>query len=244
MTTTRQVSVHAPDGGSFDAQVTIPDGGRGPGILLLQEIFGVNDFMATKAESLAALGFVVLCPDVFWRVQPNLALPHHDEALEEAFGVAGRYREEVPDELKVGDLVAALEHLQGLPEVRVRTGVVGYCLGGFLAYRVAAAGRPDACVAYYGSGIEAFLDEAEAIACPILFHYGDADPYIPMSAIEQVAASFAARPNARIEIQPGAGHAFENLLAPRFANPEAAARSWPVTVAFLHEHLDWTPPEG
>jgi carboxymethylenebutenolidase len=84
--TTRTESITAPDGQSFDGHLTVPDTGSGPGILLLQEIFGVGDFLLSKAADLANLGYVVLCPDVFWRVQRNVALAHDEAALQEASG--------------------------------------------------------------------------------------------------------------------------------------------------------------
>src|SRR3954447_10400408 len=142
MTTTRTDSVAAPDGGSFDAYIAVPDGGSGPGIVLLQEIFGVNDFLKAKADDLAALGYVVLCPDVFWRVESGVALPHDEAALETAFGYMTRYME-VDDGTKLDDLGAALDHLRGMPEVGGhKVGVMGYCLGGFLAYAIACRFEP------------------------------------------------------------------------------------------------------
>src|SRR6476659_4668966 len=93
MPATRTETITAPDGGQFEGHLTIPEGGRGPGILLLQEIFGVGDFLKSKASDLADLGYVVLCPDVFWRVQPGVALPHDEAALQTAFGYMTKYLE-------------------------------------------------------------------------------------------------------------------------------------------------------
>lgn len=233
---TRNELVTAPDGGVFDAHAFTPDE-PGPGILLLQEIWGFGDFLKAKATLLAGLGYAVLVPDVFWRVERNVSLPHDDEGLQAAFGYAGRFAE-VPAETTTGDLVAALEHLRSMPEVSGgKVGVLGYCLGGRLAYEVAAAGRPDACVAYYGSGIGAELDLATRIDCPIMFHYGGADPYIPREEIDAVTAAFGGRPDAEIVVQEQAGHAFENSFAPAFSNPEASSASWPVTLFFLDRAL-------
>src|SRR3954453_16436114 len=114
--TTRTETVTASDGGQFDGHLTVPDSGRGPGILLLQEIFGVGDFLTSKANDLAEEGYVVLCPDVFWRVEPGIALEHDEASLQAAFGYMTRYMTEVPDETKVADLGAALDHLRSLPE--------------------------------------------------------------------------------------------------------------------------------
>src|SRR5579875_763894 len=142
-TTTRTETVAVQDQ-SFDAHLTLPPSGSGPGILLFQEIFGVNDFLRQKAADLAALGYVVLAPDVFWRIEPNIDLPHDEESLQQAFGYMGRYAAEVDLATKVADLVAALEHLRALPEVAGhQVAVMGYCLGGWLAYLTAANSTPD-----------------------------------------------------------------------------------------------------
>ena len=225
-------------GGSYDAILVSPAKGEGPGILLLQEIFGVNDFLLQKAEALAELGYVVMCPDVFFRVEPHVSLPHDDASLEKAFTYMGRYAAEVDEETKVSDLVSGLRHLAGLPDTTGRgTGVMGYCLGGFLAYLTAAAGDPAVCVSYYGSGISDHLELAGDISCPVLFHFGGNDPYIAPEQVEAVRQAFSDRPDVTFHVESDAGHAFENLLAPRFSNPEAAARSWPVTVDWLSSHL-------
>ena len=230
----------AVDDGRFALHVVAPASGVGPGILLLQEIFGVNEFLLGKAADLAALGYVVGCPDVFWRVEPNVALPHDDESLAQAFGYMERFSAIEPA-TSTADLLAAFDRLAAQPEVAGGIGVMGYCLGGRLAYEVAVAGDPATCVSYYGSGIAGRLDDAGRIACPVLFHFGDADPFIPNEEADAVAAAFAGSPDVEVVVQPGAGHAFENLLAPAFGDPDAAARSWPVTVDFLARTLGQPP---
>src|SRR5207302_11263733 len=130
MDTPRRVElIAADDGQHFDGALFLPASGAGPGILLLQEIFGVGEFMVAKANDLTALGYVVLCPDVFWRIERNVALAHDEAALETAFGLMGRWMGEVDDATKVGDLVAAFDHLKALPETQGHgVGVMGYCL--------------------------------------------------------------------------------------------------------------------
>ena len=231
----RTERVTAPDGGTFDAH-TFLAAHPGPGILLLQEIYGVGDFLREKAVRLAERGYSVMCPDVFWRVEPNVSLAHDDAGLAKGFEYMGRFAE-IPAEVTRGDLVAALNHLKTLPEVTGKVASVGYCLGGRLAFEVAADGDPDSCVSYYGSGVSAELDLAPRITCPVLFHFGGSDQYIPRDEIDKVAAAFADRSDVEVVVQEQAGHAFENLYAPQFANPEAAAASWPVTLDFLERTL-------
>ncbi len=238
MVSTREETITAPDGGTFAGHVTVPDGGGGPGVLLLQEIFGVGDFLKAKAADLADLGFVVLAPDVFWRIQPGIALAHDEEAMNEAFGYVTRYAGEIDDDIKIGDLRAALAQLRSLPEVAGHSaGVLGYCLGGLLAFLVACHADPDACVAYYGSGIADRLNECDDLTCPTLFHFGGNDPYIPNEQVDAIRARLGERPNIEIHVQHQAGHAFENHLAPQFHDPNAAAASWPLTVEFLQRSL-------
>src|SRR6476660_8788066 len=107
MVNSREETVTAADGGTFSGHLTVPEAGNGPGILLLQEIFGVGDFLKEKASDLAELGFVVLCPDVFWRIKPGVALPHDESALQEGVELVSRYSSEIDDETKVSDLLAA-----------------------------------------------------------------------------------------------------------------------------------------
>jgi carboxymethylenebutenolidase len=234
----RVETITAPDGETFDAWVWVPASGRGPGILLLQEIFGVGSFLRAKASDLADLGYVVACPDVFWRTERHVVHEHDDAGLGAAFESMTRWRAEVPEETTGGDLLAALDHLRGLPEVDGKVAPMGYCLGGRLAYEIAAAGDPDACVSYYGSGIGSRLDAtADSITCPTLFHYGGADPYIPAEESEAVAKAFAGRDDVTVHIHDGAGHAFENDEAPQFHSPDAAKRSWALTTEFLARTL-------
>jgi carboxymethylenebutenolidase len=238
MVSTRDETITAPDGGRFAGHLTVPDAGRGPGVLLLQEIFGVGDFLKAKANDLAALGYVVLCPDVFWRIEPGIALEHDEAAMESAFGYVTRYVTEVDDDTKVADLRAALAHLRSLPEVAGhQAGVMGYCLGGLLAFLVACHADPDACVSYYGSGIADRLNECEDLTCPTLFHFGGNDSYIPNEQVDAIRARLGERPNVELHVQHQAGHAFENHLAPQFHDPNAAAASWPLTVEFLQRNL-------
>jgi carboxymethylenebutenolidase len=235
MPTTRIEKISAPDGGTFDGDVVVPDAGSGPGLLLLQEVFGVNAYLRDVAERLARLGYVVLMPDVFWRIEPRVSL-HHDEAsMQTAFGYMGRF---LPLwDQAIGDLDAAMTHLRGLPEVTGGVGVLGFCLGGRLAYSVAARSAPDVAVSYYGAGIAGALEEGDRISCPVLFHFGTADQYIPMEQITAIVERFGSRPNVEIALHDGAGHAFDNHLAPMFHQPEPARVAWDQTVRFLADKL-------
>ena len=96
---------------------------------------------------------------------------------------------------------------------------------------------PDVAVCYYGSGIPDMLDLADRIDCPVLFHFGGQDPYIPREQSDRVAEFAAAHPEMECHVQPDAGHAFDNHKAPMFHQPEAAARAWEITKEFLARTL-------
>jgi carboxymethylenebutenolidase len=233
--TTRTERVHTPDG-DLDAHVAIPASGSGPGMLLIQEIFGVNDYVKDAARRLTDLGYVVLAPDLYWRTQPGLALGHDEEGLQKAMAAMG----ELDFTAAIGDCVVALAALRELPEVAQaggRAGVLGFCLGGSLAYHVAADADPDVAVVYYGSQIPPALDAAARISCPMIMHWGGADQYTPREQIDAVAAMAAERETIECHVHEGAGHAFDNHLAPMFSDPPAAARAWEMTSAFLAREL-------
>jgi carboxymethylenebutenolidase len=138
----------------------------------------------------------------------------------------------------VRDSIDALRALRELPEVTDgRAGVLGFCLGGTLAFAVAIDGDPDVAVCYYGSGIAGMLDRGEHVSCPLLFHFGGQDQYIPREQIDAVCAYAASRSDMECHIQAGAGHAFDNHEAPMFHQPEAAARAWEITRDFLGRTL-------
>ncbi|MGH9099979.1 MAG: dienelactone hydrolase family protein [Acidimicrobiales bacterium] len=233
--TTRNERVTAGDGEHFDARCFLPEE-PGPGVVLFQEIWGVGEFIEAKARLLAELGYVVLCPDVFWRVERHVVLAHDDAGLGAAFEYAGRFAQ-IPADVTSRDLVSSLDHLRSLGEVTGGLAAMGYCLGGRLAFELAAAGDPDACVSYYGSGIASELHLADRISCPALFHFGGADPYIPHDDVEHIEEVFSKRAGSAVVVQADAGHAFENSFAPAFSNPDATSVSWPRTLAFLESTL-------
>jgi carboxymethylenebutenolidase len=229
--TTRVERVRTSDG-EMGAYVAVPESGSGPGVVVLQEIFGVGGYIKEATERLAGLGYVALAPDLYWRIEPGIALDHTEEGMGEAFQTA----QQLDHALAVNDSIDALTTLRSLPEVASadgRAGVLGFCLGGTLAYQVAVRDDPDVAVCYYGSGIPDALDQAGGIHCPVLFHFGGQDPYIPREQVDRVAEFAATRDDIECLVQPDAGHAFDNHEAPMFHQPEPAARAWEVTKDFL-----------
>ena len=234
MVSTRTERITARDDGQFDGHVALPPSGSGPGVLLVQEIGGVNGYIRAVAERLAELGYVVLAPDAFWRVQPNFSVEGFTEAnLAECMQIVSQFDQEQG----LADFGAALEHLRELPEVIGGVGVLGFCFGGTQAFLMAAEYDLDVAVSYYGSGVAASIDRVSDVECPLLLHFGGNDPYLPADQIETIRAATSSMPNVEILVQPDAGHAFDNHLSDNFWDPDAAAAAWTRTVAFLAEHL-------
>ncbi|MGI9596447.1 MAG: dienelactone hydrolase family protein [Acidimicrobiales bacterium] len=234
MQPTRTETIHTAAGETFEGHLALPSGGQGAGVLLIQEVFGVNDYIEDVAERLAGLGYVVLAPDLFWRQRPKFALSSTEKAnIAPAIEIADRWDADVGLE----DLGAALDHLRGLPEIAGAVGVIGFCFGGTQAFRVAKALEPACAVCYYGSGIPEHLDDLHTITCPTMLHFGGDDPYIPPDRVTAVRDAVADNHHVSVKVHPGAGHAFDNHLAPHFSHPEAAAKAWTETAAFLYMHL-------
>jgi carboxymethylenebutenolidase len=129
-----------------------------------------------------------------------------------------------------------------MDECTGKTGTLGFCLGGGLAFATAAQSRvegqgPDVAVSYYGSAVNDMLGMVDSIECPMLFHYGADDPFIPPDKIDQVEAAVVGRPGVEFHRYVGAGHAFSNWDAPSMYRAEAAALAWERTLAFLDQHL-------
>jgi carboxymethylenebutenolidase len=227
--TTRDEQVAIPDEGSMTMTVWTPESGTGPGMLLIQEIFGVGPYIRAVGERLADAGYVVGAPDLFWRFAPGFQAGHDEAGLAESMQQVGNL-----DPAKaVGDCIAALEHLGELSGVAARPGVIGFCLGGTLAFGVAAADDPSVCVSYYGSGVPGMLDRLPDVSCPTLFHFGNADAYIPNEGVEALAAAL---PSGMVLNVEAAGHAFDNHESEMFFDEGAAKAAWAKTMAFLTEH--------
>jgi carboxymethylenebutenolidase len=231
--TTRTETIPMSDGGSMDAYVAIPESGTGPGMLVLMEIFGVGTYIRGATDRMAEHGYVALAPDLYRRTRPGVEFSHSPEGLQEAFAAVSEL--DIPGAIE--DAIAALGTLRTLPEVNGGAGVLGFCLGGTLAFGVAIGAEPETLVAYYGSGIPEMLGDADAVSCPALFHFGAQDQFIPSEQSQRVADAAGSRPGWEVAIQPDGGHAFDNWASPMFHQPEPAARAWDLTRAFLARTL-------
>jgi carboxymethylenebutenolidase len=231
------IDIAAADGGRFKGYLAVSASGSGPGILLLQEIFGVNASMRAVADYYAEEGYVVLAPDLFWRMEPGVELGYSEADFGKAMGYYQRF--DVSQSIK--DCADALKVLRTRPECIGKVGALGFCLGGKLAYLVAARTDVDCAVSYYGVGIEADLAEAGNIMGPMVFHFAELDRFAPAEARAQISAAFAGRSDIEFYLYPGCDHAFAASERASFNKPAtlmAHTRSIALFRKVLGPHYD------
>jgi carboxymethylenebutenolidase len=226
------VSISSHDGQTFDAYLSLPPKGVGPGILLIQEIWGVNEHIRAVADQYAMDGYVVLAPDIFWRQKPGVDLQYTEADTQFAY----QYMTHLDGPKAVQDLVSTAQALRARPELAGNIASVGFCMGGRLSYALAATGATDAAVCYYGGGIQNNLELAPAIQVPLLFHYAALDDHIPATAVSAVQQAFSGRSNAQFHVYPGVGHGFNCWGRPLY-NQRAAALARGRTLQWLAENL-------
>ena len=175
------ISIAAADDSTFKGYLSIPASGSGPGLILLHEIFGLNQHIRDRADTYAEEGYVVLAPDLFWRIKPGVELGYS----EEDFKTALTYRDRFDVEQAILDSRDALWALRANRACTGKVGAIGFCLGGLLAYLAAARLPVDAAAAYYGVGIDRHLGEAKSIQCPIALHFGSEDESVAAARARQ-----------------------------------------------------------
>jgi carboxymethylenebutenolidase len=228
----QMIPILSQEGQSFTGYLSTPTSGQGPGIVLIQEIFGVNNSIRAVADRLAQEGYTVLAPDLFWRLKPNVNLNYTAKDMEEAYDYYHRF------DLKHGiaDLGEAVKTLRDNTGCTGKVASLGFCLGGKLAYLTAAHHNVDAAVAFYGGGIAQHLAEAKNIQCPLLMHFGAEDEMIPEEQVDEIKAAFHNRSNVEIYVYDNVGHAFYNADRSSY-NPVAAELAHQRTLQFLHKYL-------
>lgn len=228
--TSRSIDITSHDGKTFQGYLALPPAGRGPGIVLIQEIFGVNAHIKAVADQYALDGYVVLAPDLFWRQTPGVALGY----TEADFGTAIGYMQKTDFPLAVRDLTTTVTALRAMPECTSTVASLGFCMGGLLSYLCAANAGVDAAVCYYPGSIESRLDQAAKITCPLLIHFAEQDHYIPAAAVTQVQTAFAGASNATIHVYPGVDHGFNCWERPAY-DQKASALAHGRSLAFLSQ---------
>lgn len=227
-----EITIETPDG-RFGAYLATPASASGPGIVLIQEIFGVNRFMRDVTDGYAAKGYMAFCPDLFWRQQPGVQLTDQTEA---EWQKARQFVQGFDVARGVADLIASLEHLRDLKGCTDKVGTVGYCLGGKLAYLMGTRSDADCNVSYYGVGLQDLLDEATNIKHPLMLHIAEEDQSVPKEAQAKITSHLANHPRVTIYKYPGVAHAFARVGGKNF-NKHAADMANSRTADFLRQHL-------
>jgi carboxymethylenebutenolidase len=201
------LTITTPDG-AFSAYVARPSATPAPAVVVIQEIFGVNKVMRDICDGLADQGFVAICPDLFWRIEPGIDITDQSEAeWKKAFELYNAFDVDAG----VSDIAATIAVARALPGVNGKVGAVGYCLGGLLAFLTATRTDADASIAYYGVGIEKHVAEAEKLARPLLIHIAEEDQFVPKEAQKVILDALKDHLQIQVHTYPGRDHAFARV---------------------------------
>ena len=227
------IQIDALDGeGRFGAYLARPENTPKAAIIVIQEIFGVNAGIRRKADDWATMGYLAIAPDMFWRFAPGYDVdPDVPEQLEQAMA----QRDKFDLDKAVADVEATIRHVRS-ELAGAKIGVVGYCWGGSVAYLAATRTDANASVGYYGRLIAEHLNEAHAVARPLLLHFGAADPSIPAELRAKVRAALGPNPRVTIHEYADAGHGFAATSGKR-RDEKAAGEADARTEAFFAEYL-------
>lgn len=236
-----ELIIPAKDGGSFKAYVAMPENinddvsreTQVPAVIVIQEIFGINEGIRKKCDWLASHGFMAIAPDLFWRIEPEIELSDQKpEELERAFQLFGEF----DIDKGIEDLKATLDHVKNHDYCNGRVGVLGYCLGGKLAYLMACRSESAASIGYYGVGIEELLAEANNINGKLMLHIAEKDGYVPPEAQHKILTELMPNDKITLHTYPDMDHAFTREGGDNYdaGNAEMADTH---SIAFLNENL-------
>jgi carboxymethylenebutenolidase len=227
-----RLSVATPDG-AFSAYVARPAAAKAPAVVVIQEIFGVNAVMRDICDDLAAQGYLAICPDLFWRIEPGIDITDQSDAeWKRAFELFNAFDVDAG----VRDIAATIDLIRGDVGCTGKVGAVGFCLGGLLAFLTATRTDADASVGYYGVGIERFTGEAEKLASPLLLHIAEEDQFVPKPAQALIIAALKNHPQVEIHTYPGRDHAFARKGGAHYDSQDAAVAEGR-TLGFFKQHL-------
>jgi carboxymethylenebutenolidase len=231
---TATIDIPALDGsGAFQAYRADPAGAPTAAIVVIQEVFGVNSGIRRRCDQWAEQGYLALAPDLFWRIEPGIDLdPDIPAQLQKGLSMI----EPFDQALGTADIEATIRAARAALPASGKVGVVGYCLGGRLAYMAAARTDTDAAVGYYGVGIDGLLDEKHAIANPLLLHIPEEDHFVDKAAQTRMHAGLDDHPKVTLYDYPGEDHGFATEFGQR-RSEQSAQLADRRTAAFFAEHL-------
>jgi len=227
-----EVTIKGSDG-RFQAYVALPKVTPAPGIVVAQEIFGVNQVMRDACDWIAGEGFVALCPDLFWRIEPGIDITDKTQAeWDRAFELFGLF----DVDKGIADMQATLAALRGHEACNGKAGSLGYCLGGKIAFLMATRSDADCNVGYYGVGLGGLLGEAGNIENSLLLHIAEKDRFSSPEEIAKVRDGLAGNAKVMVEVYAGQDHAFARPGGEHY-DAASAKRANQRTVNFFKEHL-------
>ena len=211
-----QITIRTPDG-EMSAYLARPAAAKAPAVVVLQEIFGVNQVMRDITDGLAGQGYLAICPDLFWRIEPGIDITDQSEAeWKRAFELFNAF----DVDKGVRDIQSTIETIRLNDACTGKVGAVGFCLGGLLAYLTATRTDADAAVAYYGVGIENRTAEAGKLHTPLMLHIAEEDGFVPKPAQEAIVKALSGK--AEIHTYPGRDHAFARMGGEHYDAADAA----------------------
>ena len=202
-------TIKATDGsGSFSAYVAEPKLKPAGAVVVIQEIFGVNQAMREICDWLAAMRFLAVCPDLFWRIEPGVDITDKSEAeWKKAMELFNKF-----DQHKgIEDLKAALAHTRKMPGCNGKAGTIGFCLGGRLAFMMAEQSDADVNVSYYGVGLDNLLSELNRVTKPLVVHISDQDEFFPPEVRAKTIEAVKGHPHIACYVYPNAQHSFARV---------------------------------
>ena len=228
-----EIIVPSKDGGSFSAYLAVPETTPAGAVVVIQEIFGVNEGIRGKCDWLAREGFLALAPDLFWRLEPNVQLTDKtQQEWEKAFALMNAF----DTDKGIEDLRAAKHLLRGHAYGNGKVGCLGYCLGGKLAYLLGCRSDIDASVGYYGVGLDELTDEAQKLTGQIMLHIAEEDQFVSKEAQAKIHQDLGGNDKITLHSYAGMNHAFTRVGGDHY--DEAAAKiADERSIAFLKEHL-------
>jgi carboxymethylenebutenolidase len=227
------IQITSNEGQEFSAYLAKPPttGGKVPGIVLIQEMLGLTPWLKGMADRFAGEGYLVVAPDIFWRMHPGFV---GDHANKEDYERAWHYLRTLDYDLATQDVGAAVAALRARPECNGKVAAIGFCMGGTLAYLASTRLPVDAAVAYYGTGIHHHVNEGSKIACPLTMHFGDKDHTLKPEDMHEIFAGLIGIPHVSVW-RYDTGHAFANSDLPSLYSKEHAEKAHERTLKLLEQ---------
>jgi carboxymethylenebutenolidase len=217
------ITLTASDGHKLNAYVATPDGSPRAGMVIIQEIFGVNDDIRETVDNFAKEGYHAIAPALFDRQQTEAVMAFDEGGIARGREMKGK----MSSDGAMLDVNAAIEAVKGAG----RVGIVGFCMGGSVTWLAASRCPVDVAVGYYGGDI--YANRNDAPKCPTMLHFGSEDASIPLDTVREVDRMY---PDIPVFIYEGAGHGFSCSRRGSY-HPASARQAMERTLAFFAENL-------